>query len=148
VDKTVDVLQKEAALSLYNKGWRAYFHSGCGGQVYFKDGVFKNIVLNTRNSVRVWEALRAYQDEQRKKGEPINYDFQEINENWYGRTHIADGIKYHYCGSSAGDKITPEIVLLAGASMGDFPITGGEHGGFKNFRWRPGHGPKGGSQCH
>jgi len=92
----------------------------------------------------LWMDLRAYQDEQRKKGEPIKYDFTKINEIWYGRNHIADGIKYHYCGASMGaNKITPEIVLLPGAKMGDFPITGSEYGGFKNFRWRPGHVPKG-----
>jgi hypothetical protein len=68
---------------------------------------------------KIWQALRAYQDEQRKKGEIIRVENYIQGQRL---TRLIPGLAYRPDGSVF------------------FTFYGGR---FTNFRWRPGKGPKG-----
>lgn len=130
----MDNMHRISAITLYEDGWRAYFHTGCGGQVYFKDGLLHHNVLNTINSCAVWEALRAYQDAERKKGVLITMS-DEKREFWYLRDYDfihEDGTVEKY----TFDSVEGQPVINVDWN---FLLTGQ----FTNFRWRAGY-PKGG----
>ena len=111
---------RDDAILAYDQGTRAYVKPT--GSIFQKsDG--------SQVSVRtwpLWESLRAYQDEQRKKGEPIRWPQLKDRKKWYANTY--EEFRFECINDMPCIDVHKNVI-----------------GGFKNFRWRPGHGPKGGS---
>lgn len=136
-------MDKEMIERLYNRGIRAY-RSDKGN--YFdeppidpedpNDGGATPFARVYENGEEMWHALRAYQDEQRKKGEPIN--FRKTPQFHYGWRMLNVG-EYHKIYSDWMGY--PHIMLLESYKPDE--NTRQNLGQFTNFRWRPGHGPKG-----
>jgi hypothetical protein len=76
----------------------------------------------------IWDRLRAYQDEQRKKGEPITLFIGE----WHNRDYVQKEGQEVIFALNHLDR--PEIRTFSRATEGVAKFT--------NFRWRPGHGQK------
>ena len=116
----------------YDEGMRACLLPG-DVHVYTYQNVDKYFpVINPD----LWIDLRAYQDEQRKKGEPIVMSSDEALE--FGRLCHRIPTQFNYVHAFTGhpgiQSITPQK-----------PYGQIVNGRFTNFRWRHGHGPKGGS---
>lgn len=109
----------------YKVGERAYLLST--GEKVFRNGDSMIMAGNTWDTD--WDNLRAYQDEQRKKGETITLRGTDA-EDWC----LMDDTNGFYF---RVEGIWPEIYVEDG-------YNGPVIGKFTNFRWRPGHGPKGG----
>jgi murein tripeptide amidase MpaA len=80
-----------------------------------------------------WHALRAYQDEQRKKGEPIIMTDNEALQ--FSRLCLRSETQFNYVHAYTGQPGIQSITPLK-------PYGQRVNGRFTNFRWRPGHGPK------
>jgi hypothetical protein len=114
----------------YNNGIRAY-QTEEAFKFFFEDtSTGRQEWAITLREVDHWHALRAYQDEQRKKGVPIAGTGGEY---WDA---LPSGPQRGFTFHSLGN--IPRIYVYSG--LNNPPI-----GQFTNFRWRPGHGPKGGS---
>ena len=132
----------------YNDGVRAYRVDGCmvlhnsTGMQSFDE--LEPMSKTAMYFAKRWHALRAYQDEQRKKGEPIEWvgseaEYRIIN-SWLGRDYSVGHVSFSF---TVKHSLTPDMrhpnVLVWDTSQNDKVIAK-----FTNFRWRPGHGPKGG----
>ena len=109
----------------YDRGIRAYYRDG---EPEFIDQRFPDANY-VWSSLGNWIALRAYQDEQRKKGEPIGRI-----EGWKGKSHVSQNEEGKPCEFNF-IHVDHHPVIFVGHRA--------EIGIFTNFRWRPGHGPKG-----
>lgn len=113
---------------MYDQGIRAYCWVDGKTKVTFlqdKDGE-----VIPHEGIYIWPSLRAYQDEQRKKGEPM-----VMTLSWRPKSY--PGFKFG--DMFDGYDLRPAIYVN--------PVESGGHlvgytGMFTNFRWRPGHGPK------
>jgi hypothetical protein len=119
---------------LYNRGGRAYIVDNA---MIFQYPEYYKYADGT--NLTTWHALRAYQDEQRKKGEPIRFDapLGETYLPWNRRTYGE-----FWFGSRAtrpGEKRQPVIEVF---SFDHAHILKNQIARFTNFRWKPGHGPK------
>jgi hypothetical protein len=119
---------------MYEKGQRAYIREGVddlGGWeshiVMNPDGSFRHY---ENNLLPQWYALRAYQDEQRKKGEPIV--LPEYSASWHGMDYGTHDLNFMFFSENRRPIIHAYEVRLPGKKVARFT----------NFRWRPGHGPK------
>jgi hypothetical protein len=120
---------EKKAIKDYEAGWRAYENFD-GLAVYFKDGVYHNTPISLQKLA--WSALRAYQDEQRKKGVPIVFPDWGAENSWLSRDHGEIGV---YRSSFA---IRQEWDQTKRPRIYAFDR---EHcsGMFTNFRWREGY---------
>jgi len=133
--KGVDV-DKESILqqvqNMYNEGIRSYVDSE--GDVLHQD---KDGNQWEPGYLETWKVLRAYQDEQRKKGEPIVFTDWDAENRWLNRDHGEIGVyRSSFAVRQEWDQTKrPRIYAFDREHCSAI---------FTNFRWRPGHGPKGG----
>ena len=106
----------------YNKGERAYM--SFQGSMFLQDidGNMWPVYSTDNASVQDWHALRAYQDEQRKKGVSINC-FQIPR--FADRDQVIKDVEYIF-GFNQDD---PEIRVFSDSLIAKFT----------NFRWREGY---------
>jgi hypothetical protein len=89
----------------------------------------------------IWHALRAYQDEQRKKGEPILVSPMGALDasKWYHRSYKTQDTTFEFrFGTHSHNDSKPWINIFSAKNYHGVWC----HARFTNFRWRPGHGPK------
>lgn len=117
----------------YDEGMRACLLHG-DVHVYTYQNVDKYFpVINPD----LWMDLRAYQDEQRKKGEPILVE--HLPKNWFYSTYRTNKDTEFIFGWNSKNWIpnNPRVQVHYRYYFGGIdPV-----GQFTNFRWRPGHGP-------
>jgi hypothetical protein len=113
----------------YIESWRAYERGSQKVMVHEKTGLC--VIAERDLQLIEWHALRAYQDEQRKKGEPIKPNECKPMRRDYGLPDVT--FQYYPCPDYPNDP--PQVNLFN-------PGTVWAHAKFTNFRWRPGHGPK------
>lgn len=124
----VDKVQEQ-----YDMGWRAYLRAD-GTQMFQCPYGDTDAACCSRFWKEEWQALRAYQDAERKKGVPINMS-DEKREFWYLRDYDfihEDGTVEKY----TFDSVEGQPVINVDWN---FLLTGQ----FTNFRWKAGY-PKGG----
>ena len=116
---------KGTAIEAYEQGFRAYVYAD--GKHFYKhqETGMEHKVYGTMDQ---WHALRAYQDEQRKKGVPI----------------LWEQVPYDFV-----EDLATAYQAVSGRMDGTFTIRGytdllskHPHGQFTNFRWREGYPKK------
>lgn len=121
------------AISMYVSGFRsALLHTVEGDDIH----AFSNSSgYHPVEEPDIWHALRAYQDEQRKKGEPISA--KDFYNKCYGDYSLKD-ISFEFrLGGMSGNGL-PYINCFGPYNYPAIAC----HARFTNFRWRPGRGPK------
>lgn len=123
---------EKGAISDYRVGWRAYQMNG--NMVLMSPSGVKNDVSNSGKKYAIlfnqWQALRAYQDAERKKGVPIGPEYFSHEKNY-------ETIDCHFefrRGGLSGDG-RPYINVFALKNMYSVHC----HAKFTNFRWRAGY---------
>lgn len=117
-----------AAVADYNAGYRAYINQD--GEKIFNNAEGQGQYASPRREDE-WHALRAYQDEQRKKGVPIVFNYTKAIKDWFPWDTLLDGRLYNFCGDGTWPKIEPIINIITD--------DGTVVSRFTNFRWREGY---------
>jgi hypothetical protein len=111
----------------YESGLRAYEKLGEMCWQWTEGGIYRKV---DAHEVKDWHSLRAYQDEQRKKGVPIVMSSEEAIE--FGRLCHRIPTQFNYVNAYTGhpgiQSITPQK-----------PYGQIVNGRFTNFRWREGY---------
>jgi hypothetical protein len=121
---------------LYNRGGRAYIVDNA---MIFQYPEYYKYADGTNRVT--WHALRAYQDEQRKKGEPIRIRGYDEADKWRENHRKADVRPPFFFGSYAENPDLNEYSCDI-PYIKHYASDGSDLGFFTNFRWRPGHGPE------
>jgi hypothetical protein len=119
-------MDKEFVKGEFDKGWRAYQKTD--GKPFFQSQDGEE--FKVYGTMDVWHALRAYQDEQRKKGVPITYDSVE---DQLPEPYVSEGVMATYlCQFGGGVEI--QLAKYKGPRERTYRIAR-----FTNFRWREGY---------
>jgi hypothetical protein len=124
-------VDKNSISAYYSSGLRAY--QNLDGGLFLQELSAPFQKYETDVPSEFWHALRDYQDEQRKKGEPIligTKDRMNFLSNDYDTPDMQ--VQFSYEGVGA------PCVYIFGTNNYHAIFA---HAKFTNFRWRPGHGP-------
>lgn len=127
---------KEWADHVYNVGWRACIvpHGQESTRLIHRNILNGNIdEIKTDADKECWGYLRAYQDEQRKKGVPIEIQTFDMSKSWHSRDYNHVDEKGNTVNNFFFGTYTPNIQQRFNENFTAY---------FKNFRWRPGHPKK------